>query len=49
MLKKLIQINENKLEYIKPIVGNKQELLKVDISDDVDNNLFEIPSEYKEM
>ena len=39
----------NKLEYIKTIVGNKQELLKVDISDDVDNNLFEIPSEYKEM
>ena len=39
----------DKLAYIKTIIGEKQELLKVDISYDVDNNLFEIPSDYKEM
>lgn len=38
----------DKLVYIKTIIGDKQELLKVDISDKVDNNLFEIPSDYKE-
>ena len=41
--------NGDKLAYIKTIIGEKQELLKVDISYDVDNNLFEIPSDYKEM
>ena len=39
----------DKLVYIKKIIGDKQELLKVDISDNVDNNLFEIPSDYKEV
>ena len=39
----------NKLEYIKTIDGDKQELLKVETSDKVDSNLFEIPSDYKEM
>ena len=39
----------DKLVYIKTIIGDKQELLKVDISDNVDNNLFEIPSDYKEV
>lgn len=39
----------DKLVYIKTIVGDYQEILKVDISYDVDNNLFEIPSDYKEM
>ena len=39
----------NKLEYIKTIDGEKQELLKVETSDKVDSNLFEIPSDYKKM
>lgn len=38
-----------KLEYIKTLVDGKQELLKVDVSYNVDSNLFEIPSNYKEM
>lgn len=39
----------DKLVYIKTIIGEKQELLKVELSYNVDNNLFEIPSNYKEM
>ena len=38
----------NKLVYIKTIINDKQELLKVDISNSVDTNLFEIPSDYEE-
>lgn len=38
----------DKLVYIKTIVGDKQELLKVEISDQVGDKLFAIPSEYKE-
>lgn len=38
----------NKLVYIKTIIDDKQELLKVDISNNVDTNLFEIPSDYEE-
>ncbi len=41
--------NDDKLVYIKTITENQQELLKVNISYDVDNQLFEIPSDYKEM
>ena len=36
------------LVYIKTIVGQKEELLKVDISYNIDEKLFEIPSNYKE-
>lgn len=39
----------DKLVYIKTIIEDKQELLKVDISDPVEHELFEIPSDYKEM
>lgn len=39
----------NKLAYIKTMLDDKQELLKVDIIDKVDHQLFEIPSDYKEM
>ena len=39
----------DKLVYIKTIVGDYQELLKVDISYSVEDKLFEIPSDYKEM
>ena len=38
----------DKLVYIKTIIGNKEETLKVDISNSVDDNLFEIPSDYVE-
>ena len=36
------------LKYIKTIAGNKEELLKVTISRDVDNKIFQIPSDYEE-
>ena len=36
----------NDLVYIKTIVGDSQELLRVEISNDVDSNLFEIPNDY---
>lgn len=36
------------LAYIKTIEGDKEELLKVNISYDVDQNLFKIPSDYGE-
>lgn len=35
------------LVYIKTIEGEKQETLKVNVSYDVDNNLFELPSDYR--
>lgn len=38
----------DKLQYIKTIVGDKSELLKVDVSYDVKDNIFNIPSEFKE-
>ena len=38
----------DRLAYIKTIVGDYQELLKVDISYKVDNKLFELPSDYEE-
>ena len=38
------------LAYIKTITNNIQELLKVEISyENIDKNLFEIPSDYREM
>ena len=39
----------NDLVYIKTIVGNSQELLSVEISKNVDSNLFEIPEDYRGM
>ncbi len=41
--------NKDQLVYIKTIIGNEQEILKVEMSDKVDDKLFEIPSEYKEI
>ena len=38
--------NGNKLAYIKTISDDMQELLKIEISDKVDDKLFEIPSDY---
>lgn len=40
--------NGNKLAYIKTIVGNYEETLKVDISYAIDEKLLEIPADYKE-
>lgn len=37
------------LIYIKTIIGETQEILKVNISNNVDKKIFEIPSEYREM
>lgn len=39
----------DKLVYIKTIVGDYEETLKVDISYEVDSKLFEIPSDYKQV
>lgn len=42
--------NNNNLVYIKTIIDeNTQQLVKVDFSENVDNNLFEIPSDYEKM
>lgn len=38
----------DKLVYIKTILGDYEELLKVDISYNVNSKLFEIPEDYKE-
>ena len=40
---------DSKLAYIETTKGEKQELLKVDVSYKADSNLFEIPSNYKQM
>lgn len=39
----------NDMVYIKTIIGNNQELLSVEISNDVDSSLFEIPEDYRGM
>ena len=36
------------LEYIRTIMGDKSELISVDVSYDVDDNIFEIPSDFQE-
>ena len=46
-IKTRFYFDKDELVYIKTIIGNKQELLKVNISYDVDGKLFEIPSNYK--
>lgn len=40
--------NEGNLAYIRTISGVKQELLEIEIKTDVDNEIFEIPSNYAE-
>jgi len=40
--------NKDKLVYIETIVGEDKELLEVEISNKVDSNLFNIPSDYQE-
>lgn len=42
--------DNNKIAYSKTIIDNSdEELLKIDFSDQVDNNLFEIPDDYAEL
>lgn len=41
--------DNGKLVYIKTIIGTQEETLKVDISYEVDDKLFEIPEGYEEM
>lgn len=41
--------NGDKLAYIKTIVGDYEEIVKVEISYGVDSKLFEIPSDYKKI
>ncbi len=60
MISNLININDtnvktrfyfdskNNLAYIKTILDNKQELLKVTLEKDVKDSIFEIPSDYAE-
>ena len=36
------------LEYIRTIMGDKSELISVDVSYDADDNIFEIPSDFQE-
>ncbi len=38
----------DKLQYIKTIMGEKSELLQVNVSYNVDNSLFEIPADFQE-
>ena len=38
-----------KISYIKTISGEDEELLKIDFSDNVDENSFEIPDDYAEL
>lgn len=40
--------NEENLVYIRTIVGVKQELLKIELKTEVENKIFEIPSNYAE-
>lgn len=47
-LETIFYFDGDELKYIKSILGTYQELLKVEISDDVDSDLFNIPSDYQE-
>ena len=40
--------NGDQLIYIKTVIGDYEEVLKVEMSDQVDDNLFEIPEGYQE-
>lgn len=48
-LKTRFYFDGNELVYIKTIIGNNLELLSVEISNDVDSSLFEIPEDYRGM
>jgi len=45
--KTIFYFNKNKLVYIKNISGDYEELLKIEIKDKVDSNLFNIPNDYE--
>lgn len=49
-IKTRFYFEENNLMYIKTLIGDTEELLKVNISkDNINDDLFEIPSDYQEM
>ena len=49
-LKTRFYFEKNKIAYIKTIIGeDEQELLKIDFSENIDENLFEIPENYAEI
>lgn len=39
---------DDKLIYVKTLYGNKQELLKIDLKEDVDDSIFVVPENYAE-
>mgnify|MGYP001057782825 FL=1 len=40
--------SKDNLVYIKTIYGDKHELLKVSLTNDIDSSVFEIPADYAE-
>ena len=40
--------NKNNLVYVKTEFGGKEELLQINVSEEVDDSIFEIPSDYAE-
>lgn len=48
-IKTRFYFNGNKIVYIKNIVDDQEELLKVGLKDEVNDELFEIPEEYAEL
>lgn len=50
LLKTRFYFENNKIVYIKTIIENdSEELLKIDFSENIDENLFNIPEDYAEM
>ena len=48
-IKTRFYFDNGKISYIKTISGEDEELLKIDFSDNVDENSFEIPDDYAEL
>ena len=48
-IKTRLYFKSGKLVYIKTISEGKEEILKIDISNDLDSSLFELPSDYEEL
>ena len=40
--------SKNDIIPLKKVLGNKEKTLKVEISENIDNNIFTIPSDYEE-
>lgn len=48
-LKTRLYFSDGKISYIKNIIEEQEELLKIDFSDIIDDNLFSIPDSYAEI